>query len=108
VPDPARTFAWYVEHFGGERARLKDRLDGVRYRDGLWLLAQRADGAPPSIGRAIDHLGWRVRDIDSVFAGYRTQGETITMEPRMIRDVRAGVIEDPDGVRIELAQRPQY
>ncbi len=36
------------------------------------------------------------------------KGDKVTMEPRMIRDVKVGVIEDPSGVRIELAQRPVF
>lgn len=107
LPDPAKALAWYQARFGGERAKLKGRLDGLRY-DGLWLLVQQADGAPRSEGRAIDHLGWRVRSLEATIAGARSRGDRITMEPRMIRDVHVGVIEDPDGVRIELAQRPQF
>ncbi len=108
LPDPEAAFAWYQSRFGGERGKLKGRIDGLKYADGLWLLAQKADGAPASLGRAIDHVGWRVRDIESAFAGARTRGDKITMEPRNIRDVKAGVIEDPNGVRIEIAQRPVY
>lgn len=107
LPDPEKALAWYQERFGGERARLKGQLDGLRYR-GLWLLVQQADGAPRSEGRAIDHLGWRVRNLQTTIAGARSRGDRITMEPRMIRDVHVGVIESPDGVRIELAQRPQF
>ena len=108
LPDPDASFAWYQARFGGERTKLKGRIDGLRYAGGLWLLALKADGAPPSNGRAIDHLGWRVRDIEAAFAGSRSKGDKVTMEPRNIRDVKAGVIEDPHGVRIELAQRPVY
>ena len=108
LPDPDKALAWYGERFGGERAKLKGRIDGLRYTDGLWLLVQKADGAPPSSGRAIDHVGWRVRDIDAFFAGAKGRGDKIAGEPRPIRDLRAGFIADPNGVRIEIAQRPKY
>ena len=36
--DPAATLTWYQEMFGGESARLRDRLDGLRLGD-IWLLA---------------------------------------------------------------------
>jgi catechol 2,3-dioxygenase-like lactoylglutathione lyase family enzyme len=107
LPDPERSLTWYQARFGGERAKLRGRLDGLKY-DRLWLLVEQAEGAPRSEGRAIDHLGWRVRDIEATIAASRVRGDRITMEPRNIRDVRVGVIEDPDGVRIELAQRPQF
>lgn len=107
LPDPAAALSWYQSRFGGERATLNGRLEGLRY-DRLWLFVDRADAAPRSEGRAIDHLGWRVRDIEAAVAAARSRGDRITMEPRNIRDVRVGVIEDPHGVRIELAQRPQF
>ena len=107
LPDPDKGLAWFAERFGGERAKLKGRLDGLRY-DGLWLLAQKADAAPGSTGRAIDHLGWRVRDITTAFAMHRTKGDKIAGEPRPVRDLQVGFIEDPNGVRIEVLQRPQY
>src|SRR5262245_26246622 len=37
APDPAATLGWYKEKFGGETAKLKDRIDGLRY-SGVWLL----------------------------------------------------------------------
>jgi catechol 2,3-dioxygenase-like lactoylglutathione lyase family enzyme len=107
LPDPEKALAWYQERFGGERGKLKGRIDGLTY-DGLWLLVQKADGAPKSEGRAIDHLGWRVRDLETTLGASRAKGDKVTMEPRMIRDVKVGVIEDPNGVRIELAQRPVF
>lgn len=33
--DPDGLFTWLADAFGGERAQLKGRLDGLRY-DGLW------------------------------------------------------------------------
>jgi catechol 2,3-dioxygenase-like lactoylglutathione lyase family enzyme len=108
LPDPDKALAWYSERFGGERAKLKGRIDGLRYTGGLWLLVQKADGAPPSSGRAIDHLGWRVRDVDATFVAAKTRGDKITAEPRPVRDLRVGFLEDPNGVRIEIVQRPQY
>ena len=60
VPDPEAALACHVQMFGGERSKLKGRLDAVIYANpDVWLLAQKADGAAPSQGRAINHLGWR-------------------------------------------------
>jgi predicted enzyme related to lactoylglutathione lyase len=49
-----------------------------------------------------------VRDVDATFAAARARGDKIAAEPRPVRDLRVGFLEDPNGVRIELAQRPQY
>ena len=107
VPDPEAAFAWYIEMFGGERSKLKGQVDGVLYTDpDVWLLAQKADGAPPSLGRAIDHLGWRALSIDSKIAELKQKGVKVTLEPQDVRDLRVAFIEDPSGVRIELVRRP--
>ena len=45
APDAAAALTWYKEKFGGETAKLKDRLDGLRY-SGVWLLVQRGDATP--------------------------------------------------------------
>src|SRR5947207_2319603 len=55
APDPAAALAWYKEKFGGDTAKLKDRIDGLKY-SGVWILVQRGD-ASPSEGHAIDHIG---------------------------------------------------
>jgi catechol 2,3-dioxygenase-like lactoylglutathione lyase family enzyme len=107
VPDPEAALAWYVQMFGGERSRLKGRLDAVKYSDpDVWLLAQKADGAAPSQGHAIDHLGWRATDIDAKIADLKKQGVNVTGEPRDVRDLRVAFVEDPSRVRIELVRRP--
>ena len=107
VPDPEAALAWYMQMFGGERAKLKGRIDAVKYSDpDVWLLAQKADGAPPSLGRAIDHLGWRAPDIDATIAELKQKGAQVTVEPRDVRDLRIAFVEDPSKVRIELVRRP--
>ena len=107
VPDPEAALAWYVQMFGGERSKLKGRLDAVKYANpDVWLLAQKADGAAPSQGRAIDHLGWRATDIDAKIAELKQKGVQVTGEPRDVRDLRVAFVEDPSKVRIELVRRP--
>src|SRR4051812_7144794 len=39
-PDPNAILAFYKEKFGGDSAKLKDRIDGIRL-SGVWLLVQR-------------------------------------------------------------------
>jgi predicted enzyme related to lactoylglutathione lyase len=104
VPDPEQTFAWYAEHLGGVPASLKGRIDGLRFGD-VWFLARQADAAPPSRGRAIDHLGWLVADIETTFAELQRKGVTIVAAPRTINGVQAGLVEDGNGVLIDLVQR---
>ncbi len=105
TPDPDATFSWYESAFGGSRAEFKDLLPGLRYGD-LWLLAMSSgDDAPePTIGTAIDHLGWAFADLEAAAVRLKGQGVRFTMEPRPFRNLKIAFVEDPDGVRIELVQ----
>jgi catechol 2,3-dioxygenase-like lactoylglutathione lyase family enzyme len=107
APNPEGALAWYLQMFGGERAKLKGRIDAVKYTDpDVWLIAEKAEGAPRSQGRAIDHLGWRATNVDSKIAELKQKGVNVTGEPRDVRDLRVAFVEDPSGVRIELVRRP--
>ena len=108
APDTAATLAWYKEKFGGETAKLKDRLDGLRY-SGVWLLVQRGD-AVPSEGHAIDHIGWQTPNLAAKTAELKAQGVKFTTEPRPLKlasgtMVNFAYLEGPAGAKIELVQR---
>jgi catechol 2,3-dioxygenase-like lactoylglutathione lyase family enzyme len=93
--------------FGGERGKLRNQFDGIRY-GGVWLLAQASGGSTESAskGYAIDHLGWRPENVDGEIAELKTRGATIVSEPRANGDLRYAFVEAPAGVQIELTQRP--
>lgn len=103
APDPAAALKWYQDSFGGEQGKLKGRLDGLRYGT-IWLLAQKGD-ATPSAGHAIDHLGWRVANLDASAVELKAKGVKFTSEPRALRDLRIAFVESPGAVKIELVQR---
>ncbi len=105
-PDPAAALAWYQQRFGGERTKFKGE-DGLKYGDVL-VLVQRSTSAPtPSVGHALDHVGWRVADLDKTLAdlaGIKVlQG--VTNLQLATGPVRYSFVEDPGGVKIELVQR---
>jgi hypothetical protein len=108
-PDPAAVLAWYKEKFGGDVAKLKDRIDGVRL-SGVWLLVQRGD-ATPSEGHAIDHIGFRTSgDLAAKTAEYKGAGVKFTTEPRPLKlasgvTVNFAYLEGPAGAKVELVQR---
>jgi catechol 2,3-dioxygenase-like lactoylglutathione lyase family enzyme len=111
VADPQASLAWYQKMFGGELARLKGQTDGVRYGQ-TWLLAANSGqhAAAPSADRAIQCLAWSIDNRDRAV-------ETLTS--RSVKIINSGVskvegeavlwayVEDPNGVRIELLQRPR-
>ena len=104
VADPEASLAYYTTAFGGERTKMKDRLDAVMYGD-LYLLILQGDDRAPSQGRAIDHLGWGPIDMDATAAYLRSKNIEFTREPAAEVNRfghRTAYVEGPGGVRIEL------
>ena len=105
APDPAASIAWYQKRFGGDRVKYKGE-DALKYGDML-VLVQKAKAPTPSVGHALDHVGWRVTDLDKTLAdltGIKVlQG--VTNLQLATGPVRYSFVEDPDGVKIELVQR---
>ena len=107
VPDPPGVLNWYQEAFGGERAKLKGRIDGLRYSGGVWLLtAASAAGEKPAgtAGRTIYNLAWSVPSTDDAVAALKAKGLKVTVEPRSLPTVRYAFVEDPNGILIEFIQ----
>jgi catechol 2,3-dioxygenase-like lactoylglutathione lyase family enzyme len=107
APDPDASLAWYKARFGGETAKLKGRIDGLKYGD-VWVLAAKGD-ATPSVGHAIDHVGWRVPDLDQTLAALKARDIKILQGPTALTlatgVVHYSFVEDPAGTKIEIVQR---
>ena len=102
VTDPAAALAWFRDHLGGEPAKLRGILDGVRYGP-IWLFASRAAAAPaPSANRAIMSLAVEVADVDKAAAALQGRGLKAASGPAQAGPVRYAFFDDPNGVRIEL------
>jgi lactoylglutathione lyase len=108
APEPETTLAWYQKMFGGDSGKLKDRIDGLRFK-GVWLLVAKGD-ATPSEGHAIDHIGWRTKNLASRASELKGESVKFTTEPRPITlangaTVNISYLEGPSGAKIELVQR---
>ena len=106
VADPEASLTWFVNAFGGERTKLRGRIDALKYGP-IYLLALKAEGTVPSQGRAIDHLGWDPADMDASAADLKAKGVKFTAEPQPKVNQfghRTAYVEAPGGVRIELVQ----
>ena len=113
--DPAEMFTWLLAKFGGERTKLKGQIDAVKYSaagfSDMWVLVQRGESTP-SEGRAIDHIGWRVTNLDEKIADLKTKAVKVTTEPRPLTladktTLHYAYVEGPAGAKIELVQRPK-
>ena len=101
VPDPTKTLRWFEDMFGGERGKLKGRIDGLRYGS-VWLLAAEsgAEQPAPSLTRAIYNVSFEVPNVDEAVAALKSKGVKVNTEPRSVRTIRFAYVEDPDGVQI--------
>jgi lactoylglutathione lyase len=125
VPDPDATLNWYQAMFGGQRAKLKGRIDGLRYSTipsgvaglggsaksagDVWLLAAQGEKTAPTADRVLYNLAFLVEDIQQAGAALKGRGAKLTGEPRTTKveglDTGVAFAEDPNGVQIELLQR---
>lgn len=109
--DPAATLSWYEESFGGKRAKLKGRIDGLQYDNGIWLLVSRygEEGRPAATqNRAIDHISYTVNNLDQVIATMKNRGVQIDQTPQKPAQGRSNAkrafIQGPDRVNIALVE----
>jgi catechol 2,3-dioxygenase-like lactoylglutathione lyase family enzyme len=115
APNPDDAFTWLLAKFGGEKLRMKGRLDGVKYSaegfSTVWILVTKGE-AVPSIGRAIDHIGWRsTGGLNQTIADLKAKGVEVTSEPRPLKlpggpPINFAYVAGPAGARIELVERP--
>ena len=102
--DPAATLTWFHNHLGGEQAKLRGILDGVRYGP-IWLFVSKAQSAPaPSANRAIMSLAVEVADVDQAATALQGRGLKAASGPAQAGPVRYAFFDDPNGARIELVK----
>jgi catechol 2,3-dioxygenase-like lactoylglutathione lyase family enzyme len=110
--DPAAMARFFIEFFGAE-ARPEGRSD--RYEltlDGQRLLVAPANpdfpAAPapgfPHLG--LEHVGLAVDDVDAACAHLRALGADIPIGPLAAGPFRLAFVRGPEGVMVELLQRP--
>ncbi|MFI5311786.1 MAG: VOC family protein [Gemmatimonadales bacterium] len=90
---------------------IRQPSGGVRYGNGAmsWYPRQCVTGRcgrdqplVPSRGQALDHVAFLVDGFDALLSRLRRDGVKILLEPYAFGSARAFMIEDPDGLAIEL------
>lgn len=114
-PNPEEVLTWLLDKFGGKRQQLKGRIDAVRYDaegfSSMWILVQKGE-AEPSIGHAIDHIGWRsTKPLAETMNELTAKGVVATSQPRPLSlpngpSINYAYVAGPAGARIELVERP--
>jgi catechol 2,3-dioxygenase-like lactoylglutathione lyase family enzyme len=97
---------WFADTFGGKVTHFKDlpQLPAIRYDD-MWLVISGTDAdVAPNDGRAVDHIGWKVDDLDAVVERLKAQKLKFPVEPTRSGNVKLAFVESPSGVKIEIQQ----
>jgi catechol 2,3-dioxygenase-like lactoylglutathione lyase family enzyme len=108
TPEFESLLAWYVDVFGLERFQ-RGTIATTANAPGMNLsFGNSAGGTPraPTRGRAIDHIGFEVADLDAFVASLAAKGITLDVAPREVASIglKIAFLTDPSGVYIELTE----
>ena len=100
---------FYVEVFGGEKIEEVEiagtNMVVVAFGDVNFLINDKAPVGPPG-GTSVDHIGFRMEDIDAAAEELKAKGAEFMMEPVEIAPGRkVAFVMGPDNVMIELSQK---
>lgn len=104
---PLDTEAWYVKMFGATPGK-RGTLDNATVPN-VNLTFSKADGAvAPTKGRALDHIGFQVSDLQQAKKDFEAKGITFdpALQPTPGGRVPTAEFLDPWGVLIGLIQAP--
>ena len=96
TPKPAETQAWFAAHFnarpGGDEKVTSSRVGNLN------VVFSVGGAGVPTKGRAIDHLSFESRDLAGLTKALTGDGLQLETQGPIV------YLEDPTGIRIELAQ----
>jgi catechol 2,3-dioxygenase-like lactoylglutathione lyase family enzyme len=102
--DPKAMQAWYAKTFGalpGKRAQWEaGDIPGAN------LTFAHADAAAPTQGRALDHIGFEVKDLEAFCKNLTAAGVKLEIPFRVMPQLKLSLafLIDPWGTRIELTE----
>ena len=105
-PDFEELLAWYTDVFGLEQ-RPRGTIQTTTNVPGMNLSFGTADEAlAPTQGRAIDHIGFEIDDLEAFTNQLKAKGITLDTDYRVIDSIQLKIayLTDPSGVRIELTE----
>ncbi len=106
TPEYEELLAWYLDVFGLE-LRPRGRIQSTTNVPGMNLSFGNARGeVVPTRGRAIDHIGFELDDLEAFCEQLKEKGIEFDVEYREIDSIELKIafITDPSGVYIELTE----
>ena len=106
TPDATKLLEWYADTFGltpRNRGTIKTTADAGTVN---LSFGDSKTSTVPTKGRAIDHIGFEIKDLESFTKRLEAKGIKLDVPMRVIADtgVKYAFITDPNGTSIELTQ----
>lgn len=105
VTDVAEHLDLWTEHFGGDVV-VRGSLSTIKYPGMILIFAEREPTAE-SQATVMDHLGFKVRDIEPMLDRWRDAGFEVQAEFTGAEGFPNAYIVMPDGIRLELQEDPE-
>jgi catechol 2,3-dioxygenase-like lactoylglutathione lyase family enzyme len=104
TPRPKETQAWYGRIFGARPGT--DELANTSRVQGAVLTFSAADSAAPTAGRAIDHIAFEIKDLETFCRSLEAQGIKLDSPYKKVPELgmASAFLTDPWGTRIELTE----
>src|SRR3954469_12264111 len=83
----------------GGKIVQREKITMVEF-PGIYVLLRKQDSSGGSVGSAVNHFGFFVKDFDAMAAKWKTAG--LTWERGQNPQVEQGFLTGPDDVRIEI------
>ncbi len=101
---PNDVLAWYAKLFGA-RPGGEDQPN-TTFVSGATLSVAHADSVSPTAGRAIDHIAFEIKDLESFCKKLAADGTKFDSPYQMMPQLKlaAAFLTDPSGARIELTE----
>lgn len=116
TPDPEATASWFETMLGAQVIRSMQqgvpRID-LKLGGQMIFIAPVVSGdgvnaAPVTPYQGLDHFGFSVKDIDTVFAELKAKGAEFTQELQTPRPgIKTLFLRGPQGVSVELLERDE-
>ncbi len=106
TPDQEKLRGWYVKTFGA-RAGMRGNFPGAFLPGGEVDFSKAQQQQAPTKGRALDHIGFEVRNLEGFCKRLQADGVTFDMgyrEVPQLDGLKIAFIVDPEGTRIELTE----
>jgi len=98
---------WYVKTFGAENGTRRNLPSAMFNGNEVDFLPATGSAAPaPTKGRAIDHIGFEVTNLEAFVKNLQAEGVKVEIPYREMPnlDLKVAFIVDPVGTRIELTE----